>query len=458
MKIIKIILILPVLSLSIYCYGQEQSKFNNDSLKFIIDLPVFDAPFNYQNGFYMPSMKQSIMASKTFYEVSFYGIDMVVNRIIKPERKFFNIMLKKFVQFGYIYVTIYIPLSYAWVHEEYHRAVMKNRGVNSYDDIYDFPFFSSLIAVSNVKDSDLSRMKNKYNPDFVRLSSAGYEGQNELILELQKDDFFYNMNSEKGLFYFINVFNNIGYLRLTTSSDADKVTDDINKIEGANISKRDFTGLDFTAWTYDLFRPNEAYEKRGIHPSGVGIDRYIKNSDLTQEEKDYLKKQSQLSFLSLIDPTLFGFEAFEIKKYNSEITKVNANIKHYLTSFGHSININLFFKKSELNLFVSILNQENYETYFPGLNVQVISYPVKLKEKQIFISSGLMLWLQPKEQNFKTSKSQLGGLFSIQVAYPLNRFLRITGEIEGKTKGWVASNVYLNENFSIRLTIAMYIR
>jgi len=77
-------------------------------------------------------------------------------------------------------------------------------------------------------------------------------------------------------------------------------TDNIMNNEGTNILIRDFVGMDFTSWVYDLFRPNEPYTNRGIHPSGVGIKRYIKTSDLTKEEQSYLKLQGFLSLFNFI--------------------------------------------------------------------------------------------------------------------------------------------------------------
>ena len=56
---------------------------------------------------------------------------------------------------------------------------------------------------------------------------------------------------------------------------ADKFTIKSN-LEERNIAKRDFVGLDCNAWVYDLFRPNEPYELRGIHPIGNWIGSLYK--------------------------------------------------------------------------------------------------------------------------------------------------------------------------------------
>src|SRR6185369_11033773 len=108
--------------------------------------------------------------------------------------------------------------------------------------------------------------------------------------------------------------NSILYVYTSGTSNADGLTDEVNAKEGANVPKRDFTGLDFTAWVYDLHRPDEPYAARGVHPSGVGIDRYIRYSDLSDAEKSYLRLQGYLQVLNLIDPNLFGFTRFTARR------------------------------------------------------------------------------------------------------------------------------------------------
>ena len=98
-----------------------------------------------------------------------------------------------------------------------------------------------------------------------------------------------------------------------SGSDAfDKIIDKSNEKDGADISKRDFTGADFTAWADALFFPDKPYEDRGIHPSGVGINRYIKPSQLSTEARSYLKKQGRLHWLNILSPHLFGFSKIKL--------------------------------------------------------------------------------------------------------------------------------------------------
>ena len=56
--------------------------------------------------------------------------------------------------------TLLLPLPFtdAWVHEEWHRAVLGRRGIDSFDDVYRFRV-TDAIAVSHVRDEDLIRLK-----------------------------------------------------------------------------------------------------------------------------------------------------------------------------------------------------------------------------------------------------------------------------------------------------------
>src|SRR6185436_9321120 len=105
--------------------------------------------------------------------------------------------------------------------------------------------------------------------------------------------------------------------------------------DDADIRVRDFTGHDILAWAYDLHRPNEPYAARGIHPSGVGIDRYRKPSDLRPEEMQYLRRQGKLQVLNFFDPAFIRGSGFTMNNpLNGRPMKVVVRPGHILTPFG----------------------------------------------------------------------------------------------------------------------------
>jgi hypothetical protein len=79
-----------------------------------------------------------------------------------------------------------LPGGWVWLHEEYHRAAVGRRGINSFNDVYKLQMFSN-IAVSHVVDEDLVRLKREHPAELVRASAAGIEGQAQLVQALERN-------------------------------------------------------------------------------------------------------------------------------------------------------------------------------------------------------------------------------------------------------------------------------
>lgn len=415
----------------------------------ILELPVIDYPFNWTDGYTAPSMQQSLNITKDFYQYGHYKFAEWYAD--DPSKRTLSIIT-------FDVITTWLPFGDAWLHEEWHRAVMSNRKINSYNEVYDFPLFAETISVKDVRDEDLTRLKADHPADMVRLHAAGIEAQNELNFAIEKDQFYLKTTTFDQLLLWLNYINNIGYLHTCASNESNRITEELMQDEGEDISERDFTGLDCNAWVYDLFRPSEPYEARGTHPSGVGIKRYIKYDDLTTEEQDYLKTNFKLSFLNLADPFLFGFKSFSATNpFNDRPFQWNATLRHHLTSFGYSIDANLFFKQNSVNTMVILHNYFNKAHHFPGLELALYRLPVNIFGKHLPLSVRTSVWLQPKDQQFYTSKSELGGIAMVKLHFPVYRHMETYVEIEAKSDGWAAGNVYLEDDISLRLGLAAHI-
>ena len=241
------------------------------------DLPAIDARENLTLGFW-PGMRQSLALTKDAY----YGVHGAIMSI--PYPRAMPKILVVTIDYTLIVVTdvfaTFVPFGDGWMHEEWHRSVMSRRGISSYDDIYDFPFFRDLINVSHVKDEDLVRLKARHPTDQIRMSAAGIEGDFARGVAYDKDRFFFKTRGATLFAQWMSTLNAIAYMN-SAAFASDEPTARLNEEEGANVPVRDFTGLDPTGWVYDLFRPDEPYAARGLHPSGVGLDRYRSGSDLT---------------------------------------------------------------------------------------------------------------------------------------------------------------------------------
>ena len=233
-----------------------------------LDVTILDVPYNIAHGLRGPSMQQSLSLSASFYDETHSALQKVFGER-HPYLNKTAISLFDLMNDGYLP----LPLADAWLHEEWHRAVLGNRGINSFNDVYLLRTNVSEISVSHVRDEDLIRLKHDHPADQVRLNEAGTEAELELVLKLEKERFFDDSKVWHLPLYLLEKLNTVYYIASGTESESDVTTDEMNAREGANVKKRDFTGHDFIAWMYDLSRPNEPYEARGTHPSGVGIDR-----------------------------------------------------------------------------------------------------------------------------------------------------------------------------------------
>lgn len=411
----------------------------------ILSFPILDLPYNNSEGYTFPSMAQSLSATTSFHH---FAHDSINHSSISD-------LGKRIVIIGFNVVAAYLPLGDGWLHEEWHRAVMGQYGIDSYNEVYDFKF-EDTIAVSRVSDQELIWLKQTHPADLVRLHSAGIESQYELGLALEKDLFYQNVTTWDFPTLWLNYANNIGYLTLCASNQSDDLTYDIQKSENQDISKRDFTGLDCDAWVYDLYRPNEPYTARGTHPSGVGIDRYISYSDLTLEERNYLKRQANLSFLNLLNPFLFAKTKFRLD--NNSPWWWNASLRHHLTPFGYNIGVNLFAKDNRLKLFTTLNYFANKKKQFLGLDATLLRVPAHLVNLPIQATLRAALWQQPDNQQFYDSHGKLGGLISATAYHKLGTNGEIYVQLSGKSQGWVPGEVKLGKEIAVKIGIGHYIK
>jgi len=409
-----------------------------------LDLPVLDSPFNFANRGSFPSMQQSLVITKGFYRFSHLGI----SKFIDPySESWWTRLFGRLSILTYDVLTDALPPASAWLHEEWHRAVMSEHDIDSYNGVYDFNGGGS-IPVRKVKDEDLENLKKDHPEDFVRLSAAGFESQYELSFAFEKDIFFHDTHTWDYAQIFLNYADASSYMGLCASNAADKATEDSEDNEGTDISKRDFTGLDCTAWAYDLDRPDEPYSDRGIHPSGVGIRRYIRFSDLDQSEQTYLKKQNDLLYLNYLDPFLLGFNGFH---WGSWLW--NSTVRHHLTSFGTSTDLNIFLRKSDFKLLTILHAYSGKARIFPGFEIQLIDRPFLFFERSFFLTPRFMIWQQPEDQLFASHEGVWGALLSLRASYLTDKKLSPFVELEAKTQGWVAGIVYTSRSFATRIGV-----
>jgi hypothetical protein len=107
--------------------------------------------------------------------------------------------------------------------------------------------------------------------------------------------------------------------------------------------------------------------------------------------------------------------------------------------------------QGDVNLWVVLHRYENAQRRFAGVDARVLDYPVSFGGRHLHVSPRAALWMQPRDQVFRTSDAAFGGLASLRVHRAGTGRLGTWAEVEAKTAGWVAGNVNLGANVSVRL-------
>jgi hypothetical protein len=435
----------------------------------VLELPLIDLPYqidaaktvndgqvtvgSFFKGYANPSMHQSLSITTNLYTGLHYGIGKLFVDDSKKAREqwtFGKNMLYISSLIAADYISVYAPGFDGWLHEEYHRSVMTRYHVNSFNMMNTFPIGSDLVSVNKIKDDDLVRFKSQSPSDFIRMHVAGIEGEYLMIDKLQRNNFYYNQNLTHEFLYIMSALNSIAYVGTCVDPElSDVETDKMNQLEH-NIADRDFTGLDFLGWTYDLFHPNEPYTERGNHPLGNGIDRYIKTTDLNDDELKYLKKQGNLQWLNLLSPMMIGFRSIPLSPKG---LYGNFAVRHLLTSFGSDISLTAYLMNPHYKWLFAYHSAKNYNRAFPSVEAQLTDYEAALGNHRFYMSPRLIIGAQPQNQIFKTNHGEFLGLAECKVELRAKSHIQPYIELSAKTDGWIAGNEFLDSMFGFRFGV-----
>lgn len=276
-----------LLTLSIFliifstCFGQADSVSSKPGLR--LDFPLIDLPYmtfaaktnanyspenpnvsvgfnNYLKGLTNPSMSQSLAWSKNYYSTGHYLIQKAFGK--KSKNSFLNKVLSGVSIIGFDLLSSNSPFGSTWVHEEFHRASMTVDYTNSYNSVYDFEYILNPLdapTVAKVTDEDLSNFKKRNPINFIRIKSSGIEAETLLPMTLQNDNFYNNLNLHNSFSYLLHYANGLVYLASSANYEGNPALELANDLKERDVAKRDFTGIDFYGWIYDMNRPNQPY-------------------------------------------------------------------------------------------------------------------------------------------------------------------------------------------------------
>lgn len=411
----------------------------------LLSAPLADFPFASRDGPGSPSMRQSLQWNAAAVQAANQTIGWLWEGG-QPS------MLRSLGTWGSLglfnYISVYLPPGQAWLHEEWHRAVLSRRGISSYNGVYHWDLGASTISVDHVADADLADFKRKHPAEFTRLAAAGIEGEIESIRLMRRNNFFLGRKSEYDqISWWSSALNSSAYLYFCSVDNLDPDLEKAERRETAE-SGRDFTGLDFRAWVHDLRHPGEPYAEgpRGrTHPSGSGFDRYLKYGDLTHGERVYLRWQSGLSLLNLVSPQFFGRDWLPgVNPWDGRGYLWNFGLAHRLAPFGFNVGGDFLLRRGKWAWAFEAQGFVNGKTALPGIGGELFRYPVTVGRKNVFLTCGASAWLQPEDLAFRTVTAQPGAALHAGAAVPLLAALELFAEADAKTPGWVPGNVYLD--------------
>lgn len=449
---------LPLIDLAYLSHAAETAAYKR--LGYAADGSIQPKPGDYFRSYESLSMQQALAVTKDLHGTNYYLQNRLWDHLIRPDnrsKKLFNRIAAHATAGAIDYALAYqgMVFSPVWLHEEFHRNGLCLHGIASHNDTY-YKLNGKGAAggsISKVTDEDLVRLKATAPTDMVRSFAAGVESQYLLLRHMQQDNFFSRTRYPNIVMNILLTKEAVSYVNQFKRSDYDAGIDSMN-VHGQIIADRDYVGWDFTAWVYDMFRPDEAYTARGTHPLGNGIDRIIKRTDLSAEEDAYLVKMGKLQHLNFISPFLLGINRISLGANSS----FNFAMRHYLTSFGYNLNLDIFLDHHQQNWLLGLHTYHNQEKVFTGIELQRKAVPIQLGSRQLLADAGVMLWVQPEGESFYAEKGKAGGLLQFRGRYPLSRHLSAYLEVEGKTDGWVAGNPYLDANINLRTGLFLDIR
>ena len=471
--------VLAMWGASLSASAQDSTYAINERL--LIDLPLIDAPYaqaganmaynkrlglasdgatqptfgDWLSGYESPSMQQALAITKNLHGTNYYYTNKLWNRVIKPKNMTGYILnrLAANAQAGAVdYLLAYKLMVFgpAWMHEEFHRSVLTLQGISTFDETY-YRFGGGIpsASVSHVFDADMIRFKKDAPNELVRSFSAGIEAQYALVRNMQQDNFFQRTDYPNVAMNILITHQAVGYVRQFQTPDYDRSIDTMN-FYGDELPERDFVGWDFTAWVYDMHRPDEAYDARGPHPFGEGINRAIKRSQLTAEEDDYLVRMGKMQYLNFISPDMIGFHGFRA----GASTRFNFSVHHILTSFGYDLGGDLLLDHRGRNWILGIHTYHNREHASAGIELVRKGLRAGRSERTVLLDLRGMLWMQPENGGFFDRRTKPGGLLTVRAGFPLGTSCKVYAEAEGKSEGWVMANPYLDQNLSMRFGIS----
>jgi len=411
-------------SQTLFSIGNE--KPNNNRRYFTNSVPVKEREYSFiiqDSPSALFTMRQSNESFLSLYRLGVREINKIGSNKISTASQ----MLLQSIFF--------MPLT----HEEGHRSILTAEGIGSISKPY---FNKNLTAyVVGVRDETLVNLRNTNLPVAVRMYTAGLESDYALLLR-ESSMLNWNEESYKVLWieYFFRKISLVSYYATGLFNMNIKLKEENNELD------RDIAG-------HDVYGA-----ARALHNPEMDFKRYVDYSNLSPDERKFIKRVGWRSLLNIIDLTLFGHNGFGINdKY-----RVNFSMGYSMAPFGDFIDEHLWFYSNSLKAHLYFRQFQNQSNWYPAVGVDFKDIQIA---KNLNSSIGAHGWSQPKDLQFTQDKGHLGGALDVMFKY---KFMpRTEGNFSGislnlgfilKSEGFLPEEVIMDSHFGLRLGASFWLK
>jgi hypothetical protein len=136
----------------------------------------------------------------------------------------------------------------------------------------------------------------------------------------------------------------------------------------------------------------------------------------------------------------------------------NASLGHLLTSHGYVLEANVLLRRGSDHAAFAARTYVNGARYFPGIEATLLDRTTRIRGRDFELTPRVLLWLQPKDQGFRTRSATPGAMASLRIRSTSGSRFRSFVEIEAKSAGWVAGTPYLGAAVGVRSGVTALLR
>jgi len=325
-------------------------------------------------------------------------------------------------------------------HEEAHRSILVGEDIGAVS--HPFPFEKRSGYVDGVTDATLQRLRDTKLPTFIRLHTAGFES--DYMLATREETLFAFGDERPRDLLVEYLLRKWAIVRYFTEGLFHHDTDGP---EETNELERDVVGNDLYGAIRHLFRPAMTYT------------RYTRLSDLTGEERRYLRRVEWRTFLNLVNPNIVGVRGFRL----SDDLRLNVGLGHCLGPFGDFIDEKIWLAlRGTIKVHAYVREFENLDRWFLAGGVGVLDFPVT---KRVSVSAMAHGWNEPLGLDFRGRSGRRGGAVDATGHYwfPLRasarlEYLSLDLGLIAKTAGFLPEEIVMGRHFGVRLGLTLGFR